>query len=107
MRLVNQGEKILTDGQTLRSKKIWLGQNEITVTYPVAHQPLFANVVTEVNLLDGIVHLGLASLTKDGSGEIEAELVARLRIPLSTLMGLQLHIQGLVSQAEEAKKSAN
>jgi hypothetical protein len=54
--------------------------------------PVYADLVTDIRILDGVLHLGLATLVVEGSGDeavYKARVCARLRLPPSTVQFIQ------------------
>lgn len=91
----------------MAEKFILYGDLRIEITEPVPVQPIWADAVTEIRVIDNVAFISLASIVTDGPDAREARVQARLRVPLATLYDLQRAVEGILSQVEQAKKNAN
>jgi len=89
-------------------KTMLLGDTTFEVVEPVLIEPRYADVYTELRVVDGVVLISLGATTADyGNGPPEIRVVTRLRIPLSTLSNIQGGVERILSQLAQAKQSAN
>lgn len=90
-----------------RKNYIQFGDRLLEVTDPACVQPVVADVVTDLRVIDGQVWLSVGYLFRDGDADPVARVNARLRIPLAVALDIQAGINTSLAALEEAKKSAN
>jgi hypothetical protein len=81
---------------------IKLGEAAAEIIDPDGLLPVYADLITELRMLDGVLHISLATLVIEGFGSgatHTARVCARLRIPPSTLQAIQ---NALAAPHEEA-----
>lgn len=88
-------------------RTVKLFDQDIEVVTPPAIQPVWADVITELSIINGVVHIGVGAVTMDGSGPAIVQTQTKLRVPLTLISDLDKGINRLLDQAEQAKKSAN
>lgn len=88
-------------------KRVRLGETTIVVTDPANVQPVAADLITEIRLVDNVAAVSFAAYIFDGDGPPEARVSARLRIPLEVMANVQSLIEGMIKNASEAREKAN
>jgi len=86
---------------------IRVGEIDVRVTDPNSVIPVSCEFITDLRVIDGVLFLSLASHVVDGNGPPEARVVARLRIPLATLSGIQNGVTNVLAEIEKSRKAAN
>lgn len=93
--------------ETISEPTVRIGQTDTRVTDPLQVVPVSCEVVTDLRVIDSVLFLSLASHILDGTGPAEARIVARLRIPLATLSGIQAGVTKALEDIEQSRKAAN
>lgn len=88
-------------------KVMKFGDITIPVVDPDNVLPVSADVFTELWAMNGVVHLSLASLIKDGDDSAEARIVSRVRFNLTTLLDLQNAFAEILGREMPGKERAN
>lgn len=90
-----------------RKNFITYGTMQIEVVDPMNVQPVPADCITDLKMIDGTIWLAVAHFVQNGDGDINAVVNSRLRIPLPMAMDIQRFVEGQIEAAEKAKKAAN
>ncbi|MGN6118037.1 MAG: hypothetical protein ACTHN2_21225 [Nitrobacter sp.] len=90
-------------------KHMVIGGVEHAIIEPAPLPVQFADVYTELRIIDGVLHLSLGTAVVDyGTGGVpQIRVVARLRLPMGTVANIQAGIEQIQSQLAKAKESAN
>ena len=64
---------------------------------------VFADLAVEARFQGGTVYLALASSSTDGRGTLEAELCARIRMPLVAWESLKRSVDAAIGTAEASR----
>lgn len=89
-------------------RTILIGGRQIEVTEPEIIQTVVADLYTDVRLVNGTTFaVSFATIVREGDGEPEARICARLRISLETLGAIQRNLEAQIAAATKAQGPAN
>lgn len=97
----------MTEDVGLPGKKLLIGANAFEISEPRPAEVVFADIYTELRVMNGVVHLTLASLIKEGDNPAELRVVSRIRMPEVTMANIVTDLQKIAADLAEAKKTAN
>lgn len=69
--------------------------------------PVFVDLFSECSVVNGVMRIGLVSVTADGDGAAVAHVVSRLRMNLATATDLRNALTNLLDGNAEAREKAN
>lgn len=88
-------------------RHVRLGEASVVVTDAAGIQPVAADLITEIRLVNDVAAISFASYIFDGDGPPEARVSARLRVPLEVLANVQSIVEDMLKDAREAREKAN
>jgi len=74
---------------------------------PHSITPVLCEVLTELRNFGPVFSISLASIVADGNTPAQAQVVARLRLPVEVLMDIHRYVETALAAQEAAKQSAN
>jgi hypothetical protein len=105
------GLRAVQQGGGLKMPGIKLSDNVTAeIVDPEGVLPVYADLVADIRILDGVLHLGLATLVVEGFGDEavhQARVCARLRIAPTALNLIQNALAAPRKQAPQAGQTMN
>lgn len=86
-------------------RTVKIGDLTVEVTEPVPVQPVYADLITECRLINGVAVISLASAIRDGESPAEARVVARLRLPIGVVRNIGKMLEDILASASQETPS--